>query len=116
MIKRGNSVAYQYYDHGDKRWNDVTDNFILQKKIMRAKELENLLMPQLEALKSNDKKTYGIIRNYLEEERRRVLAEYMVTTKPYPEQHTIYTPHGDFVSSKSELSMSMLMDLLRIKH
>ena len=118
LIERGKKIIYQYYDHGLVPQIDVTGREFerLRWQINRAKELERVLMPQLEKRKGEDIKTYKLVVNYLRDERRRALAEFIASTKPYPEIHTIYTPHGDFVTSKSELSLSMMLDTTQYKY
>ena len=118
LIERGNKILYQYYDHGLLPQIDVTGKEYenIRRQIREAKVLEQEVMPQLELLKREDIKTYRLVKTFLKEERRRALAHFITTTKPYPEKHIIYTPHGDFVTSKSELAISMMIDTTSYKY
>ncbi|MBQ7916510.1 MAG: hypothetical protein IJ315_06955 [Firmicutes bacterium] len=52
---------------------------------------------------------------YIKEQRRQQLARIIADHRPYKERYIYYTPHGDYVSSKSEALISMLLMQMKIK-
>jgi len=54
-------------------------------------------------------------KKYVKEKRRQQLASIIAEHRMYKERYIYYTPHGDYVSSKSEALISMLLMRMKIK-
>ena len=52
---------------------------------------------------------------YISMQRRKQLARIIADHRPYKERYIYYTSHGDYVSSKSEALISMLLMQMKIK-
>ncbi|MBQ7916085.1 MAG: hypothetical protein IJ315_04775 [Firmicutes bacterium] len=105
---------YSYSQHGLRHFPTVPSELL--SEALHLNDLRFLLEEELkfyfqQLLSSEVKK----IKKTIKTNRQRCLARIIANHRPYPETHTIYTPHGDFVASKTEALISMQLIQMKVK-
>ncbi|MBQ7916919.1 MAG: hypothetical protein IJ315_09095 [Firmicutes bacterium] len=106
---------YHYYDHGDRHQPQVPEHLVAQAIAMDkhlAALMEELSFHQKRLAPENVRQ----LANEIRANRQRVLARIIADHRPYTEKHNIYTLHGDYVASKTQALLSMILDKLKVKY
>ena len=105
---------YSYSQHGLRHFPTVPPDLI--PIALHLNDLCFLLQEELafyfQQLQSSEIKK---IKKTIKDQRQQCLARIIADHRPYPETHTIYTLHGDFVSSKTEALISMILMQMKVK-
>ncbi|MBQ7916339.1 MAG: hypothetical protein IJ315_06085 [Firmicutes bacterium] len=106
---------YRYrYSHYGLRFCPLVPPELINTAIQLDTKRQHLQTEFDFLLNSVDSKAAAKYRKRLKAERRRQLAGILASHRLYKERYIYYTPHGDYVSSKSEALISMLLMLMGI--